>query len=82
MKEIKHNAVYDIRETAEILKTSPQTLRNRISMNKPMPKNFRLGRRVLFRGMDIIEFIDEVPKNIMGKVQRRTLQEADPLFKK
>ncbi|MFX1428303.1 MAG: AMP-binding protein, partial [Promethearchaeota archaeon] len=30
----------------------------------------------------IIEFIDEVPKNIMGKVQRRVLQEADPLFKK
>jgi long-chain acyl-CoA synthetase len=29
-----------------------------------------------------IEFIDEVPKNIMGKVQRRVLQEADPLFKK
>jgi len=29
-----------------------------------------------------IEFIDEVPKNILGKVQRRTLQEADPLFKK
>jgi len=30
----------------------------------------------------IIEFIDEVPKNIMGKVQRRILQEADPLYKK
>ena len=30
----------------------------------------------------IIEIIDEVPKNIMGKVQRRVLQEADPLFKK
>ncbi len=30
----------------------------------------------------IIEFIDEIPKNIMGKIQRRTLQEADPLFKK
>jgi long-chain acyl-CoA synthetase len=30
----------------------------------------------------IIEFIDEVPKNIMGKIQRRVLQEADPLFKK
>ncbi|MFX1366624.1 MAG: AMP-binding protein [Promethearchaeota archaeon] len=30
----------------------------------------------------IIEFIDEVPKNIMGKVQRRVLQENDPLFKK
>ena len=29
-----------------------------------------------------IEFIDEVPKNILGKVQRRALQEADPLFKK
>ncbi len=29
-----------------------------------------------------IKFIDEVPKNILGKVQRRTLQEADPLFKK
>jgi long-chain acyl-CoA synthetase len=30
----------------------------------------------------IIEFIDEVPKNILGKVQRRLLQEKDPLFKK
>ncbi len=30
----------------------------------------------------IIEFIDDVPKNIMGKVQRRMLQEADPLYKK
>jgi long-chain acyl-CoA synthetase len=30
----------------------------------------------------IIEFIDEVPKNVMGKIQRRVLQEADPLFKK
>ena len=30
----------------------------------------------------IIEFIDEIPKNAIGKVQRRVLQEADPLFKK
>ncbi len=30
----------------------------------------------------ILDFIDEVPKNILGKVQRRVLQEADPLFKK
>jgi long-chain acyl-CoA synthetase len=30
----------------------------------------------------IIEFIDEVPKNVLGKIQRRTLQEADPLYKK
>jgi long-chain acyl-CoA synthetase len=30
----------------------------------------------------IIQLIDEVPKNILGKVQRRALQEADPLFKK
>ena len=29
----------------------------------------------------IIEFIDEVPKSILGKVQRRVLQEADPLWK-
>lgn len=29
-----------------------------------------------------IEFIEEVPKNILGKVQRRMLQEADPLYKK
>ncbi|MHA1110868.1 MAG: AMP-binding protein [Promethearchaeota archaeon] len=27
------------------------------------------------------EFIPEIPKNILGKVQRRLLQEADPLFK-
>jgi len=30
----------------------------------------------------LIEFIDEVPKNILGKVQRRILQEGDPLYKK
>ncbi|MFX0004809.1 MAG: AMP-binding protein, partial [Candidatus Hermodarchaeota archaeon] len=30
----------------------------------------------------IIDIIDEVPKSVMGKVQRRLLQEADPLFKK
>ncbi|MFX1314567.1 MAG: AMP-binding protein [Promethearchaeota archaeon] len=30
----------------------------------------------------IIEFIDEVPKDLVGKVQRRILQEADPLFQK
>ena len=30
----------------------------------------------------IIEFIPEIPKNIMGKIQRRVLQEADPLYKK
>ena len=29
----------------------------------------------------LIEFIDEVPKNVLGKVQRRILQEADPLYK-
>ena len=30
----------------------------------------------------LVEFIEEVPKNIMGKVQRRALQIEDPLFKK
>ncbi len=30
----------------------------------------------------IIDFIDEIPKNVLGKIQRRTLQEADPLYKK
>ena len=29
-----------------------------------------------------IDIIDEIPKNLIGKVQRRSLQEADPLFKK
>jgi len=29
-----------------------------------------------------IELIKEVPKNVLGKVQRRVLQESDPLFKK
>ena len=28
-----------------------------------------------------IEFIKEVPKNVLGKVQRRSLQESDPLWK-
>ncbi|MFX0023818.1 MAG: AMP-binding protein [Candidatus Hermodarchaeota archaeon] len=30
----------------------------------------------------MIDIIDEVPKSVLGKVQRRVLQEADPLFKK
>jgi acyl-CoA synthetase (AMP-forming)/AMP-acid ligase II len=30
----------------------------------------------------LVEFIDEIPKNVLGKVQRRALQEADPLYKK
>ena len=30
----------------------------------------------------MIEFVDAIPTNILGKVQRRVLQEADPLFKK
>jgi len=30
----------------------------------------------------IIDFIDEIPKNVLGKVQRRILQEADSLYKK
>ncbi len=29
-----------------------------------------------------VEFIDELPKNLIGKVQRRLLQEADPIYKK
>jgi len=28
-----------------------------------------------------IEFIDEVPKTIIGKVMRRQLQEEDPIYK-
>ncbi len=30
----------------------------------------------------MIDIIDEIPKSIMGKVERRVLQENDPLFKK
>ncbi len=29
----------------------------------------------------IFEFIEDIPKNLIGKVQRRALQEADPLYK-
>ena len=29
-----------------------------------------------------IEFIEQIPKNMIGKVQRRQLQESDPLWKK
>ncbi|MFX1237845.1 MAG: AMP-binding protein [Promethearchaeota archaeon] len=29
----------------------------------------------------LIEFIPEVPKNVIGKIQRRMLQESDPLWK-
>ena len=30
----------------------------------------------------IIEFIEQIPKSMIGKVERRALQEADPLWKK
>lgn len=29
----------------------------------------------------LIQFVDEIPKNLLGKVQRRVLQEKDPLYK-
>ena len=29
----------------------------------------------------LMEIISEVPKNLIGKVQRRILQEADPIWK-
>jgi acyl-coenzyme A synthetase/AMP-(fatty) acid ligase len=28
-----------------------------------------------------VEFVDELPKSLVGKVMRRTLQEADPIWK-
>jgi acyl-CoA synthetase (AMP-forming)/AMP-acid ligase II len=30
----------------------------------------------------LIEFIQDIPKNLIGKVQRRVLQERDPLYRK
>lgn len=57
--EVKRNEFYSIAETAEILKVTTQSLRNMMSQNKPVPKRFRFGKRVLFKGSDILYFAEE-----------------------
>ena len=49
---------------------------------KFLPVIQKMKKDLESKGLTMIEFIDEVPKNMVGKVQRRALQEADPLFKK
>ena len=46
-------------------------------LNRWMNENF-----TYWKVPKLIEFIEEIPKNRIGKVERRTLQEADPLWTK
>ena len=51
--------VLTLNDVCEILKITPQTGRNRLSMGMPMPPNFRVGRRRLFVATDVIDWIKE-----------------------
>ena len=60
--EIKPNAVYIFSETAKLLRMCVATARIRRHKKMPMPKSFKLGRRILTRGSSIFEFIKEREK--------------------
>ena len=51
--------VLTLNDVCNILKITPQTGRNRLSMGMPMPPNFRVGRRRLFIATDVIDWIKE-----------------------
>jgi hypothetical protein len=51
--------VLTLNDVCKLLKITPQTGRNRLSMGMPMPPNFRVGRRRLFIATDVIDWIKE-----------------------
>ena len=44
-------------------------------------KNWAKENMTYWKVPKYVELIEEIPKNLIGKVQRRVLQEADPLYK-
>lgn len=47
-----------LNEVCDLLKITVQTGRNRLSTGKPMPPNFRVGRRRLFIEGEVINWIN------------------------
>ncbi|MHA1886968.1 MAG: AMP-binding protein [Promethearchaeota archaeon] len=45
-------------------------------------RQWALENMTKWKAPKYVEIIDEIPKSNVGKIMRRTLQEADPLFKK
>lgn len=56
--EFRKEQNYTVVETARILRIAVQTLRSKISNGDKLPKCFRVGRRVLFPGVEVQKFID------------------------
>ena len=61
-EEIKANAVYTIPEVAKLLRISAPNAWMRRHKKRPMPKSFRIGRRIFTRGSAILEFMQEREK--------------------
>jgi predicted DNA-binding transcriptional regulator AlpA len=50
--------IYTPVELAAILLLATQTIYNKLSKGQDLPKHFRVGTRVRFRGEDVIKFIE------------------------
>lgn len=58
-ESIVPGAVYNVPELAKLLKIGSQTVYNKLSKGENLPKCFRVGNKVRFRGKEIISFIEE-----------------------
>ena len=52
-------AVYNVPELAGVFGLATQTVYNKLSKGESLPKCFRVGNQVRFRGVEIIKFIEE-----------------------
>ena len=52
-------AVYNVPELAKLLRIGSQTIYNKLSKGENLPKCFRVGNKVRFRGKEILNFIEE-----------------------
>ena len=50
--------IYTPAELAVVLQVGKQTIYNKLSIGGNLPKHFRIGSRVRFRGSDIVKFIE------------------------
>jgi excisionase family DNA binding protein len=51
--------IYTVPELARELKIGSQTIYNKLSKGESLPKCFRVGNKVRFRGQEILSFIEE-----------------------
>ena len=56
---IEEKRIYTEEELAELLTLSIHTVRSRRCKNKDMPRSFKVGKRIMTVGAEIIKWIDK-----------------------